>query len=394
MLSIYYDFEKCFRCCNFAKIKLGMKKGFFNVILPERKEDAVAILLYGYIGNEEKVDSASVVSEIRSLSSQYKNIDVRINSMGGEVYAGLAIFNALRESDAIINIYIDGVAASMAAVVALCGRPLHMSRYSRLMLHAVSGGVCGSSQHIRAYADQIDALTDTLAAIVAERASMTTEEVKARWFDGNDHWLTSNEALVLKLADSVYDMPDGAAPSEDATAESIYEFTNRLNAQPQINVNMVLLEELRKRTSFTNAATEEQALEAIAKLENDAAKVPALEARIEALEREKKQFTDKARTAYLDQAVADGRIQEAQKAHFLALMEHDEAGVKAVIDSMPKGAGRISSFIGESGQQNLSARAELEKMTWDEIDRAERLAELKNNYPELYQAKFNETFKK
>ena len=378
------------------KSRFAMKKGFFNVILPHKEEDAVGILLYGYIGQngQDPVDSAAVVTEIKELSSRYKNIDVRINSMGGEVYAGLAIFNALRESDANIHIYIDGVAASMAAVIALCGKPLHMSRYSRLMLHSVSGGVSGSSQYIRAYADQIDALTDTLVDIVSERAGMPADEVRAKWFEGSDHWISAQEALDLKLADSIYDMHAGQAPAENATAEAIYEFTNRLHSQPQINENMVILEELRKMSSFTDVTTDEQAVAAVAKLENEAAKVPALEARLEALENEKKQATAQARNAYLDQAVADGRIQEAQKAQFLALMGHDEAGVKAVIDSMPKGAGRISTFIGKDGKTNQSARAQLEAMSWDEIDRAERLAELKNNYPDLYQAKYNETFNK
>ena len=378
------------------KSRFAMKKGFFNVILPHKEEDAVGILLYGYIGQngQDPVDSAAVVTEIKELSSRYKNIDVRINSMGGEVYAGLAIFNALKESDANIHIYIDGVAASMAAVIALCGKPLHMSRYSRLMLHSVSGGVSGSSQYIRAYADQIDALTNTLVDIVAERAGMSADAVRAKWFEGSDHWISAQEALDLKLADSIYDMHDGQAPAENATAEAIYEFTNRLHSQPQINENMVILEELRKMSSFTDVTTDEQAVAAVAKLENEAAKVPALEARLEALENEKKQATAQARNAYLDQAVADGRIQEAQKAQFLALMEHDEAGVKAVIDSMPKGAGRISTFIGKDGKANQSARAQLEAMSWDEIDRAERLAELKNNYPDLYQAKYNEIFNK
>lgn len=238
-----------------------MKTGFFNVLLPRKDEGAVAILLYGQIGSGEKmVDSAAVVAELMELTDKYKNIDVRINSMGGEVYAGMAIFNALRSSDANINIYVDGVAASMAAVIALCGRPLHMSKYARLMLHQVSGGVMGTSAQIRSYADQVDALTNVLVDVVAERAGMKPEEVKVKWFDGEDHWITAQEAVNLKLADSIFDMKDGAAPAENATAEAIYEFTNRLLSQPQNNENMALIEELKKRSSFQNAATEEQVL--------------------------------------------------------------------------------------------------------------------------------------
>lgn len=370
-----------------------MKKGFFNVILPETADGTVAVLLYGYIGREEKADADRVVSELMSLSSTYRNIDVRINSLGGEVFSGMAIFNALKNSTANVNIYVDGVAASMAGIIALCGRPLHMSRYSRLMLHQVTGGVHGTSEEIRAYADVVEQLTDTLVTMVADRSGLEAEEVRSRWFSGGDHWMTAQEVLDLGLAESIYDMKDGASPAADATAEAIYEFTNRQNSLPLTDTNMAILDELKKKSSFQNATTEEQVLAKINELENDAAKVPALQAKVTALENEKKEAMKAARTAYLDQAVADGRIQAAQKQHFLALMEHDEAGVKAVIDSMPKNSGRISSFIGSGKTASTSARQELEAMTWDQIDKEERLAELKNNYPDLYELKFNEQFK-
>lgn len=368
-----------------------MKKGFFNTILPETADGTVAILLYGPIGNGEKVDGDKVVAELMELSSRYRNIDVRINSLGGEVFSGMAIFNALRNCDADINIYIDGVAASMAGVIALCGRPLHMSRFSRLMLHEVSGGVHGTSERIRAYADVVQQLTDTLVDMVAERTGFSPDEVRGRWFTGGDHWISAQEAMELGLADSIYDMKDGASPEEDATAEAIYEFTNRLKSQPQTDINMAIFDELKKKPSFQNATTEEQVLAKINELENDAAKVPALQARVTELENSNKETVTAARKAYLDQAVAEGRIQAAQKEQFLSLMEHDEAGVKAVIDAMPKSSGRINNFIGEQ-EQSKDAYQELKAMTWDQIDRDERLAELKNNYPDLYAAKYKEKF--
>lgn len=369
-----------------------MKRGFFNVLLPRKDEDAVAILLYGQIGSGEKmVDSAAVVAELMGLADKYKNIDVRINSMGGEVYAGMAIFNALRSSEANINIYVDGVAASMAAVIALCGRPLHMSKYARLMLHQVSGGVMGTSAQIRSYADQVDALTNVLVDVVAERAGMKPEEVKAKWFDGADHWITAQEAINLKLADSIFDMKDGAAPAENATAEAIYEFTNGLLTQPQNNENMALIEELKRRSSFQNAATEEQVLAEVSRLENEAAKVPALEAENARLKAEKAASEKAAHEALVNQAIADGRIQAAQKDQYLALMAKDYEGVKAILDGMPKGAGRISDFTNQQ-TGNQTARQQLEAMSWDEIDKAERLAELKNNYPDLYKAKMEAKF--
>ena len=310
-----------------------MKRGFFNIILPESSSDAVGILLYGYIGNEEKIDSATIVAKIKELSLKYRNIDIRINSLGGEVYAGLAIFNAIRESEANINIYIDGVAASMAAVIALCGRPLHMSRYSRLMLHSVSGGVSGTAKYIRTYADQIDSLTNTLIEIVAERTGLATEDVRDRWFDGNDHWITSSEALSLGLIDSIYDMKETpvSSDSDELTAESIYEFTNRLSEPQSDNQNMNLMEELRKFSSFSNAKTDAEVLEEVKKLENAAAKAESLEKRVNDLLAEKEVAINSAREAFLAQAIQEGRIKDSQKEQFLALMKSDEKRSKYLL---------------------------------------------------------------
>ena len=87
-----------------------MKQQFFNTIT---SDDEVSILLYGDVGQYQPVDSARVVSELLALSKQYDKIDVRINSNGGDVFSGMAIYNALRTSKANITIYVDGVAASI-----------------------------------------------------------------------------------------------------------------------------------------------------------------------------------------------------------------------------------------------------------------------------------------
>lgn len=372
--------------------KVVMERKFLNILLPEHDTDAVAVLLYGAIGKDEKVDCSSVVAEIMQLSDKYKNIDIRINSLGGEVFAGMAIFNALRTSPANINIYVDGVAASMAAVIALCGRPLHMSRYSRLMLHQVSGGVMGTSAEIRSYADQIDSLNEVLVSVVSERSGLTSDEVKTRWFDGKDHWITAQEAIQLHLADSIFDMQEGKTPEEGASAEMIYEFTNRLYMQPQINDNMVLIEELKKRPSFKNATSEEQVLAEVGRLENEAAKVPALEKELNTMRAEKAAAERAAHEVLVNQAISDGRIQAAQKEQFLNLMGKDFAGVKAILEGMPKSNRKINDFINETGSSKATARQQLEAMSWDEIDKAERLMELKNEHPDLYEAKMKAKF--
>lgn len=105
------------------------------------KDGTACVLLYGNIGSyDDDIRSGDIVRELMEIEAVYKKVDIRVNSMGGEVYSGIAIFNALRGSKADVNIYIDGIAASIASVIASCGKPVHMSRYARLMVHSVSGG--------------------------------------------------------------------------------------------------------------------------------------------------------------------------------------------------------------------------------------------------------------
>ena len=365
-----------------------MKRYFTNQIV---KDGRVSLLLYGNVGDGERVDSAGVVAELMELAAQYDKIDVHINSKGGDVFGGMAIYNALRNSAADIAIYVDGLAASIAGVIALCGKPLYMNRYARLMLHRVSGYAYGTADDMRRTAEQAESLENDLADMIAGRCGMKAEDVKAAYFDGGEHWFTAQEAMDTGMISGIVDSGGVQEPAANATTEEIYDYTNRL-LEPQKDENMALLEEIKKKSSFSNLATEEQVLRKIDSLENQAAKVPDLENKVNELQEELGKNRKAAREAFLNQAVSEGRIAKDVVPHFLNLMEKDEKAVRDAIGAMPKkGTARVEDYLGGG---TASGAAKLADMSWDEIDKAERLAELKNRYPDLYQKKFNEKFGK
>ena len=369
-------------------LMLDKRYKFFNVVVlgPAR----ASLMLYGEIGGKDGVDAESVVGELMELQQSYPDIDVHINSQGGDVFAGISIFNALKDSTSRVNIYVDGLAASIAGVIALCGKPLHMSRFSRLMLHSVSAGCAGGAKQMRECADLIESLESTLASMISRKCGMTPDEVKSAFFDGVDHWFTAQEAYDRRLCDYIYDLDGGDSLGAAPTAEQVYAFVNRL--QTPNNHNMDIINELKKDQSFANL-TEEQILAKIRTATNQAAKVDALEAKVAALEAEKAEAKKQAVDAYLNQAVADGRIQSSQLEGFRKLMDADEASARSVIDALPKasaGKPSIKDFL--NGAAGAGASKDLAQMSWDEIDQAERLAELKDKYPELYKAKFAEKF--
>jgi ATP-dependent Clp endopeptidase proteolytic subunit ClpP len=303
--------------------KKRMLKRFFNVIPGEN----VHIYIYGNIDDYEG-KAEDIASELLSIQNTYgSKIIVHINSLGGEVYSGIAIVNALKNSNANIVMYIDGIAASMASVIALCGKPLFMSRYARLMLHNVKVGVYGDKEDLRVTIDEIDNLENTLCEIIAGRIGKTPEEIKTAYFDGRDHWFTANEALGLGLIDGIYDVE--AAP-ENSSNEQIYKiFNNRLK-----NPNEMNIEEIKKRTSFVNAANDADVLRIIDGLEVEAARVPELTERISEFEKREKERDEAEVNTLLDAAIADERIKPPQRAQFYALLKADRANGEAVLKSL------------------------------------------------------------
>ena len=303
-------------------------KRFFNII---PGEDGVAcILLYGSIGDWGDVTSADIVGELLEIQNDYKQIDVRINSQGGDVYSGIAIINAIKNSTSEIKIYIDGIAASIASVVALCGKPLFMSKYARLMVHSVQGGAYGTSGELEDVIEQMKSLEDTLCDFISGKMGKTKEEIKEAYFDGKDHWITAGEALELGLIDGIYDVDP---VPEDSTPQQIYKIFNNRLEKPK-NKNDMNLDEIRKRPTFANCATEADVLRQIDALETEAGKVPGLEERITAFENQAREAEETEINEFLDNAIAEERFKEPQRAYFLNQMKTDPEGTKNYINSL------------------------------------------------------------
>lgn len=311
---------------------------FFNMIPGE----TACILLYGDIGDYDKVRSGDVTRELMEMEAVYKDIDARINSNGGDVYAGIAIFNAFRNCKANLTLYIDGIAASMASVIALCGKPVYMSRYSRLMLHSIQGGAYGNKAELQEVIRNIESLENTLAEMLAGRCKKTTDEIKTLYFDGKDHWLTAEQALASGLIDGIYDMEEQVP--EDSTPDDIYNiFNNRLKTtQPQNKKQMNFLDELRKRPTFKDCTTDDEVLRHITHLETEADKVTNLTTQVNDLTTKNQVYENKAKVeaeaaidAQVDVAFQEGRISEPQKAVYKAYLLNDPEGGKAALSALP-----------------------------------------------------------
>ena len=235
-----------------------MKK-FFNYTSDEN--GVLSVYLYGEIGHMEEADPQQVVRELAAIADGKSEVRLHINSYGGDVFAGLAIYEAVKKCKGL-SIHVDGVAASMAAVIALCGKPLHMGRYSRLMVHRVSGAVNGSAEDMKQTAGLIESLETDLAQIMSGRMNMKPEEVKRRYFDGSDHWFTAEEAHAAGLADGITDdAPEGLDGS--STDRSIYDTLNARFKNNGKQTETPFISRLRALPAFSDITNETELFEAL-----------------------------------------------------------------------------------------------------------------------------------
>lgn len=122
-------------------------------------------------------------------------IDLHIASDGGNVAAGLAMFNALAAHDAPVTVYIDAWAASIASYLAFVGDKIVMPSNTFLMIHNPSGGAFGEASYLRSVAEWLEKIRDMLASKYAEFASVSIDEVK-KLMD-LETWFTAAEAKEL-----------------------------------------------------------------------------------------------------------------------------------------------------------------------------------------------------
>ncbi|WP_420801595.1 ClpP-like prohead protease/major capsid protein fusion protein [Providencia rettgeri] len=129
------------------------------------------------------------------------HINLHIHSPGGEVFEGIAIYNQLKNHNATITVYIDGLAASMASVIAMVGDEVKMPKNAMMMIHKPWGVSWGDANDMRDYADLLDKVENVLIPAYMEKTGKTKEEIEAML--GEETWLTAEECVEHGFANTV-----------------------------------------------------------------------------------------------------------------------------------------------------------------------------------------------
>lgn len=161
------------------------------------------LMIYDEIGFDwwtgEGMTAARFSEELAAIGKA-DTINVRINSPGGDVFDGLAIYNQLRRHSAKIVVDVDGVAASIASVIAMAGQEVRMGQSAMMMIHNAMGGVMGNAQDMLEFAEVLQKIDGELAETYADKSGRDVAEF--RDLMDKETWLSADEAIELGMADS------------------------------------------------------------------------------------------------------------------------------------------------------------------------------------------------
>ena len=147
------------------------------------------------------VTAKDFIEDVKDLDST--PINLHINSLGGDVFDGMAIYNILKKRTAKTTVYIEGIAASIATIISMGGDEIIMAENSLFMIHNAWSGAMGEAEDMRKTADLLDKIGDELKGIYMKKINISLDEL-SNMMD-SETWLSANEALEYGFIDSVSD---------------------------------------------------------------------------------------------------------------------------------------------------------------------------------------------
>lgn len=185
-----------------------MKKTWFEII---NKAEKAEIWIYEQIGEDFWSGGGVTAKQFQKELSEIRSsqIDLHINSPGGEVFDGLTIYNLIKQHPANVTTYIDGLAASIASVIALAGDKVIMAENALYMVHNPWGVAMDDSSEMRKMADRLDKVGGSIATAYTSKSGKGEDEITALM--NAETWMTAQEAFDFGFIDEIAAEMDMAA---------------------------------------------------------------------------------------------------------------------------------------------------------------------------------------
>lgn len=169
-----------------------------------KDENTGELMLYGDISNSswwgDEVTPKDFKKDLDALG-EIKNLNIYINSGGGDVFAGISIYNMLKRHNAFKTVYIDGLAASIASVIAMAGDKVVMPKNAMMMIHRAWTGLYGNANEFKKMAETLEQVDTSISTSYENKTGLEVEEIKELM--DKETWFTAEEAVAKKFADEI-----------------------------------------------------------------------------------------------------------------------------------------------------------------------------------------------
>jgi len=205
---------------------VGKDKKFWEV--KAAANDVGELYIYGDIVSHKWDDTDVTVKDfaedLKALGD-LKTLNIYLNSLGGSVFQGQAIYSILKRHSAHKNVYIDGIAASIASVIAMAGDTISMPKNAMVMIHNPWTFVMGNSADLRKEADALDKIRESMIVAYMDKIQdKTSEEQLAELLDA-ETWLSAQDCFDRGFCDEILDAKEIAASCLDSEMLSNYKNT-------------------------------------------------------------------------------------------------------------------------------------------------------------------------
>jgi ATP-dependent Clp endopeptidase proteolytic subunit ClpP len=337
------------------------------------------MLLYGEIGGADGINGTQFANELYELESLgIERCTVRINSPGGSVLDGYSIFSAIQNTGMRVDTCIDGMAASIAGVIAMAGKSVRMASHGLLMLHNPSLEGKGDDNKAAKEQEVLDAIKNSLVTIYSEKRGQNPDAIAGMM--NKETWLSASEAMEHGLVDEIFDnsrMPK--LDLKELSPKAMYLITNSI-----LENNME-----KPKPENQSAATLQAENEQLRQL------LQELQEKYDALLKEQDRQTEIAAKEIVDSAISEGRIQPESKTAWVAIAKTDLVNTRRALNSIRPAAAtaainmqKPASLASQISHSAPTGRAAWTIRDWEKKDPS-GLLRLKSEQPEVYRDMYN-----
>lgn len=209
--------------------------------------ETVEIGIYDEIG-AGSVNVQDIIEQLKQANN--KPLSIHINSNGGEVFEGFAIYNAIKNYSGSKTVYIDGLSASIASVIAMSGDKIIMNKASMMMIHNASGMCIGNAEEMKKVIQALEQIDTVIKQIYVNRSKLSIEKITELMKD--EKFISADECLEYGLCDEILEEKQDTTVIQNTLDKCFENYDKRIKQLKDLKEVLGILDDKKETNAFFN----------------------------------------------------------------------------------------------------------------------------------------------